>query len=1727
MVTGSGGEDKYKSAKNAKELLDMIGKDVHEIVEKDEAKKYIDELKGNLQKAKGIGELAAFPDTCKRVEQYRSKANGDGKRYPCTELSEKYVERFSNTLGGQCTDSKMRRDGIGACAPYRRLHLCHHNLENIKDVNNIDNDTLLAEVCMAAYYEGESLTRYNPIYQTKYKDSGSTMCTELARSFADIGDIVRGRDLFRGNDEEKKKRDELEKNLKTIFGKIHSRLTKDAQNYYEDNDTDKNYYQLREDWWKVNRDQVWEAITCEAKSDDKYNVIGPDGKITESNKGQCRCFSGDPPTNMDYVPQFLRWFEEWAEDFCRLRKHKLKDAIDKCRTPKGKEKYCDLNRYDCEQTIRGDHDFVEDDVCKGCQYSCSHFVNWIDNQKLEFDKQKRKYKSEIKKYKSEITGGAGGKGKTRKRRSASNENYEGYEKKFYDKFKSRYKEVGEFLGLLNNETTCTKKLNDQGEEEGTINFKNVHSGKHSSGGDGNKTFYRTKYCEACPWCGAQKVEGGWKDKNKDCAKKKERIFDEHNTTTIEILTADKKQLDILKKYSKFCDSVNGTANVEKDKKRVSNGATGKKGNQIVTWQCYFDKEKPSKKNNNCVEGEWKDFEEGKSVKSYNGFFWKWVHDMLIDSMQWRDEHGNCINKDNDNTCRNNKKCNKECGCFQKWVEQKKKEWQNIKKHFDKQTDIVIEGGPLGELSHCGVLEWNLKEEFLKDESTEDKENKVSAEEAKEIKHLKKMLQQAGVDVGDLAAFVGPCTKGPVAGQNTTIDKLLNQEDKDAKDCQSKHNDCPQPPAEEVGVARADTPTQATGGPRPATTKNTEDDDAEEDEEDEEEEEEEEEKENADAGGEDGKEEKSEEKEEDPPAAVEDTAVKRPQQETQPEEAPTATDPSLNVCTTVDKALTDQTNLTKACQQKYEKGREKFPNWKCIPSGDNSTTREGSESGLRRSRRDADSQTPGEKTTPPSGTNQGAICVPPRRRKLYIQKLPDVEFDDKSLRKWFIETAAIETFFLWDRYKKIKAKEKKEKEDAKGQIYESAGEDDEDKDPQEELQRGDIPDGFLRQMFYTLGDYRDILEGKNDILIGKTGTGSAKDEMADKENKIKEAIKKFFQNGDSQLPSGKPGDERKKFWEANEKHIWNAMVCALTYEEKTSSASGGEKNTTITQDDGLKGALIKDGNPKNPQYHYEKVTLENSGPSPKLQTGSPGTSGDNTPLTQFVKIPTFFRWLHEWGSDFCGTRKRMLDKIIFECRGNGKVCSGDGEDCKDQLKHNPSTVRDFLCPTCGRHCSFYKKWIDIKKKEFEEQSNAYTGQKDKCKKDSNNGFYRKLQTYNEAKDFLQTLRPCKTNNENNNGDDKLDFTNPKETFRPAKNCKPCSEFKVKCDYDNCTGANANTCTTRKISPKDIDEKTDPNGNIEMLVSDDSATGFAGDLNDDCKNAHIFKAFREDVWTCGKVCGYNVCKPVKVNGETFDAKKKGENQIIIIRALFKIWLEYFLEDYNKIKKKLNPCRNNGEVSKCINDYDEKHKCVEQWIEKKRAEWEKIKKHYKRQNEKGDTEMISLVRNFLGDVQPQTEVHKAIQPCKDLDKFQDSSYCTVNGSSAKGKDGTQKDIVECLFQKLEEKAKTCSTSTSEETQNTAQCQDTHPDDDLSLEETEEVKAPNICPKDPESKKDEPDDCCEQAKALPKETADVVADNGSGNDEVQEEEESEEKNKGDAAPLPEKPSVIIPAIY
>ncbi|CDO62083.1 erythrocyte membrane protein 1, EMP1 [Plasmodium reichenowi] len=2315
---GAGGEDdadKYKSAPDAKHLLDMIGQTVHEQV-KNDANNFRDELKGLLSQTSILGEELNFTTDPCGLDYTKLINGGSGvapRGDPCGNGSANgETVRFSKERDAKYDEKKIGcSNSEGACAPLRRLSLCNKNLENI---NNIHSDkarhNLLAEVCMAAKYEGESLKTYHEQYASLYPSSGSTMCTELARSFADIGDIVRGRDLYLGKrkkpKEKETERENLENKLKQYFDKIHNSLGSSIKSRY--NGDKENFYQLREDWWTANRETVWQALTCKVDSGTYFrptcDINNEKGPSQTHNKCRCPQTGGASivPTYFDYVPQFLRWFEEWAEDFCRKKKKKLPNVKNKCREKNRneEERYCSLNGFDCEQTVRARGKLRYGKQCTDCSYACNPYVHWIDNKQKEFEKQKNKYEQEI-------NGASGNRGRQR-RAARSNNNYQGYEKKFYDKLKTHgYDKVQNFLEKLNEEKACQDIKDDK---EGKIDFKNPNGDNNDNKG----TFYHSDYCQPCPYCGMKKKRPGqdWekKSQNDQCNRQKLYTFTTNaQPTHIDVISFGDIRKEIKNKIDEFC-AENGQKDELKEEWKCYEGNDVKKvenkdgedeeddedyHNEITSagGLCILKNDKKEKKSEN---------EPAEFQKTFNDFFYFWIRRLLNDSIEWRNEVGKCIDKTKSVNCKN-KKCNKNCDCFNRWVQQKRKEWKAIKDHFGLQKDIVQEtdrdpGVTLAALLDLDELLTNIKDGYGDSKETEhikemlEKEKKKNLEEAaahidgaadnennttidKLLQHeendankckmcqprkvpnpcsgdksgdinkqyeavaekvahhfQQQAMQQLGRRAGrkalkgdikkaefknrgsrseltdackitkdysndsrrDNSKYDGPCegkytgrfkietqwktygqveikdpylflpprrehmctsnlekiSVGKVTGNSNVNDTFLvdvlfaakseaeniknkynernNEEtngkngvtdektacrairrsfadigdiirgkdlwdkntdardlqghlekifkeikgkdpeikdkyqgDKDdpkhtqlradwweanretvweamkcvysdkihcgsyaplddyipqrlrwmtewaewyckaqkeennklwqkcmtcmnkgrggGKECWKTDSECTEcdnqckdykkfidtwkkqwnnmdqkysisysgAKKDYVGNAYGDTDPDykqvddflkqlhkasiATGG-KIATTgdpteppntpyeraagyihqelpyagcaskqnvfctsggdkyafkkpptdyddacKCTDRDKPQED---------------RGAGGRslgpvdrkngedlpdsDGEGESDSEPEDDDDDKEEDEdddVVEEKVEETETTEEPKKDDNVEKVCQIVGQALTGG-KLDDACNLKY--GKNAPTNWRCVTP---TKTNEGGESegALQRSKRGA-GEPGGEKSS-----SSGAICVPPRRRKLYITPLskwasgnkgtsqegtvakgpspaegtsvqtashsradsgdtigtsPPSNLRADGLLKAFVESAAIETFFLWDRYKKIKEKEAEEKRQREGVLngglpdiplvtpsqgprlipgapsgMERLGEEEGqrglegmgpqgapgftgpsvdlqsvktvhfpsssstqifgndqfsgapssgsgllpklggigspsvDSDPNDpsNLNSGNIPNDFLRQMFYTISDYRDILVGDT------TANGAlSEEEKKDMEN-IQQKIKEHINSGEKKPNGDTPGSSRvkssshsgkdpKTLWNEFAPQIWHGMICALTYEDKSDIQAIGTHGTTpLKQNEDIKRAFFggtpNDNNPgskpDNPSgkepptpdkpskptpgtategqpYHYNNVELkEDSG------TGPMSNDPINNPkLSDFVSRPTYFRYLEEWGETFCRERAKRLEQIHKDCKvddGNDERCSGYGLECNEKVPDNKDIFKDFDCSSCGKSCRSYRKWIERKKDEYEKQKQKYD---DQCTSyDTNNydkQFCTKLKTnYSTFTSFLEKLKngPCKTNEngEGKKGEDEIDFKKPNETFVHAKNCKPCSKFKIDCQSDNCKsggGATNNKCNGRTpIEAKDIEQMDKSPAQVIMRVSDNNSTDFPTDLSV-CKSSGIFTGIREDKWECRNVCGVHICtlKKKDTNG------KEGDEKFIIMKELFQQWLEYFLEDYNKINKKLKLCMNKGEASPCINGSYKNCECVTQWISKKKTEWQNINGTYIQEYTRNNDETSNNLSSFLETLIPEIPVVTDKGKQKSLENLKKSLGCNCPDSS-ENKNGKEIDVINCMLDKLGKKIEECQQHQHSGV-NSAQCQNTHPDDEEEENPDPNHKGkqhPSFCKIEEETNEavDEGDECTaaspdENKEEEKEEDKDKAGDGGENND-------------------------------
>ncbi|KOB63533.1 hypothetical protein PFHG_05296, partial [Plasmodium falciparum HB3] len=146
---GGGGGNDYSKATDAKHLFDMIGKDVHETVEK-EAANYRGKLHGRLTGATFHTRKGFVPSHVSEPCQLDHKihtnvTSGYDNDNPCANRS---TVRFSDKYGGQCTDTKIKGNDPangGACAPFRRLFLCDHHLSHMNAGKTNTTDNLLLE----------------------------------------------------------------------------------------------------------------------------------------------------------------------------------------------------------------------------------------------------------------------------------------------------------------------------------------------------------------------------------------------------------------------------------------------------------------------------------------------------------------------------------------------------------------------------------------------------------------------------------------------------------------------------------------------------------------------------------------------------------------------------------------------------------------------------------------------------------------------------------------------------------------------------------------------------------------------------------------------------------------------------------------------------------------------------------------------------------------------------------------------------------------------------------------------------------------------------------------------------------------------------------------------------------------------------------------------------------------------------------------------------------------------------------------------------------------------------------------------------------------------------------------------------------------------------------------------------------------------------------------------
>ncbi|SOV12999.1 erythrocyte membrane protein 1, PfEMP1, putative [Plasmodium sp. gorilla clade G2] len=379
------------SGTNKKTVME-IAKDLQQKAETDAEGRGFNELKGNPEKGQykhnGDKNDDALKDICtidKKHSNDKRNINGSGTdKYdgPCTGKGGQLKDRLN--IGKEWgTNKEANPQHKEVYFPPRRLDMCTSNIENLdvdkapglKD-NNV-NHSFLGDVLLSAKFEGQDI-----VNKIGGKGDDPRICRAMKSSFADIGDIIRGIDVWSKNGDMV----QLENNLQKIFGKIKDKVG--GSSYASGEKETPKYKTLRSDWWVANRDQVWQAMVCDAK-DDSTLVIGNSDNTTTFELS-CGKYNPKFVPYDDYIPQKLRWLNEWNESYCKqLQSHinSFKDKCSKCKSG--------VNLTTCIRTEQS---------CKECKSTCEKYKTFVEKWNEKWKDQKEQYNTLYQNATSTTTG---------------------------------------------------------------------------------------------------------------------------------------------------------------------------------------------------------------------------------------------------------------------------------------------------------------------------------------------------------------------------------------------------------------------------------------------------------------------------------------------------------------------------------------------------------------------------------------------------------------------------------------------------------------------------------------------------------------------------------------------------------------------------------------------------------------------------------------------------------------------------------------------------------------------------------------------------------------------------------------------------------------------------------------------------------------------------------------------------------------------------------------------------------------------------------------------------------------------------------------------------------------------------------------------------------------------------------------------------------------------------
>ncbi|SOV17052.1 erythrocyte membrane protein 1, PfEMP1, putative [Plasmodium sp. gorilla clade G2] len=1207
--------------------------------------------------------------------QYDPSSNNEPEKHkgPCTGKGEDIKDRFVIGKPWATKDGEVDENHKEVLFPPRRLDMCTSNLENLarknefpEFINNTNvNDSFLGDMLVTAKYEGQDI-----VHKHLSKGDKSGICNAMKYSFADLGDIIRGRDIWTGE----QGNENLQKHLTAIFKKIKD------QNGDGKYDSDTDLTRLRSDWWTANRDQIWKAMTCEAPAGaDLYIPSTSDGtKTWEGPKcGGAKIPLYVPPD--DYIPQRLRWMTEWAESYCKQLERNYWWLMFNCKA--------------CQRAgtkSKGKDTESKTTACTFCSSMCRVYKDHVTGWKKQWEYQKTQYNQlnsggtptsdEIKKQHEEFLQ------KVKDKNSSTHCTGANTDKNDYDNLSDYVTSMG---GSIYCNDTSQKKF-----EEDT-----------SGGGSKDSVFqeHPKDYINEC------------KDKQTNPPKKPDTTTPggtdppqgpeppgrsepgEPQTppksapTPKEATATTPQQKDACEIVGTINWNMNGRTPIEECNHKYNPNKNPNGG--YPEWDCNKDKFKektegpcmPPRRQKLCIKKliklenndskdklrealikcaavetffAWDKYKKDKEKEKKNGDIdpdeelkkgtipEDFKHIMLFTYGDFKDLIlGNDIGDDGGKDINGkvtkilsgppNKQTPEEwwetikkdvwegmvCGLSHGTSEKsKQKEVQKALANNYKYDNFQVKDStiPIG-----FYLEYiNMTPQFLRwfTEWTEEFCRKYT----EQLNKLREKCQKCSVDS---TSGKGTCNKSgedckQCHEQCTTytnfIDKwkthYTSQKEKFDREKSSKykdvvdddknlahkfldqqleilglHGNCikeesksnkgmPQSldyPPEEIGdKCTCENPVTTTKPGKDSTTA--------------------------------------------PDGTIGAGRSLNPSSPNHNPSHPGFTDPGST--DNRDRGGSGGTKTPQGTQSSHCKIQE------YIKENDKSTEQ------MKNGKKFCNSKENVEWNCRANDfkTGNDGACMPPRRQKMCIKYLTQLENSDDTnkLKEELIKCASLETYLLWEKYKKDK-----EQENPKP-----------DPEPQKQLEQGIIPEEFKRQMFYTFSDFKDLILDKD---IGKTTSGDVQ--------KARTKIDNIFKNGQS-TPKIIPD----AWWETIQEEVWNAMLCSLSYNE----ASKG-------MDDALRQKL----NDKSNKNGYSDVTFD----------------GKTTTLTTFVRRPQFLRWLTEWYDDYCHKKHIKLQEVKDKCKPPG----GKDIKCDD---------------TCDGKCKEYETFMKERKGHWEKQSKYYGEQK---------------------------------------------------------------------------------------------------------------------------------------------------------------------------------------------------------------------------------------------------------------------------------------------------------------------------------------------------------------------------------------------------------------------------------